>query len=776
MTVSEVRPTFGWRAQANNSLRTPPFHAIIEMLSQWLELQGGTNLDERVERLEQALASAGLKLEDAAPLIADLLQLPIRERYPAITLNPEQTRRRLLAALTGWVFGAARLQPVVMVVEDLHWLDPSTLEFEQLLAEQGVMVPLLLVCTARPEFHAQWPMHSHHTQITLNRLSARNVREMIAQVAARKALASESVEALMERTGGVPLFVEELTRTVLESGAVKLSANEIPVTLHDSLIARLDRLGSAKDLLQIGSVIGGEFSYELLRAVHPVAEEILTTALRSAADAELIYVRGIAPNATYQFKHALIRDAAYQMLLRSRRKELHTLVARTIEQTFPSLRSSSPQILARHWTEAGAHELAIAEWSRAGKMAEDRAAFNEASESYEQALELLNAFPESGERDRQELPLRQSAVRVLQMTRGFAAEATTGAVDRLAAVVERIGDVARRIDSLIARATTAYGLGNLSTAINLADEALDLSLRDGSRSKIAVVHTIQILARFWHGDFTGVEKHFAAIPAFVEDPGWRQQYPGAEGFTFGIAAWNAWLLGRSELALDRIAQTSTASGMNPYDLAVTRNFSAVLRLHTGDWLEAEALAASSLAIAEENKYPQIVAYGSCALGQARAQIGLTHEGIQLIRKGISMLLELRSILGVEMLSTYLALAQQREGAVSDALETLERHANVNNEILAWRPEALRVRGELRLLAGQTDQADSDFQNSIALARKMGAKVWELRTTMNLVRLLRDRNRRDLARTMLTDIYSQFTEGFDTADLKDAKALLVEMAR
>jgi predicted ATPase len=317
------------------------------MLSQWLELQGGANPDDRAERLERALDSAGLKAEEAAPLIADLLQLPVRERYPAITLNPEQRRRRLLAALTGWVFGAAKLQPVVMVVEDLHWLDPSTLELVGLLAEQGVMAPLMLMCTARPEFHTQWPIRSHHTQITLNRLSARNVREMIALVAARNALASESVEAVIERTGGVPLFVEELTRAVLESGTVRPSAREIPVTLHDSLMARLDRLGSAKDVLQVGSVIGGEFSYELLHAVHRGSEQQLESELRKLTDADLLYFRGLAPEATYQFKHALIRDAAYEALLKSRRKELHRLVARTIDEQFPDIKEAHPEVLAR---------------------------------------------------------------------------------------------------------------------------------------------------------------------------------------------------------------------------------------------------------------------------------------------------------------------------------------------------------------------------------------------------------------------------------------------
>src|SRR6516225_2059164 len=351
-----------WMESAGEQFfQNTPFHAISEMLSQWLEprpsetgrspersrrveewVTTGLNA-ERMERLERTLASAGLKAEAAVPLIADLLQIAIGERYPAITLNPEQKRRQLLAALTGWAFGAAKLQPVAMVVEDLHWADPSTLELVQLLAEQGVMVPLLLMCTARPEFHAQWPLRAHHTQINLNRLSVRNVREMIAQVAARNALTSETVDTVVERTGGVPLFVEELTRAVLESGSAKLAEREIPVTLHDSLTARLDRLGPAKEVIQIGAVIGSEFSYGLLHAVHPVGADELQSALRSATDAELVYVRGIAPEATYQFKHALIRDAAYEALLKSRRKELHRQVGRTIDEEFSGLKDAHPE-------------------------------------------------------------------------------------------------------------------------------------------------------------------------------------------------------------------------------------------------------------------------------------------------------------------------------------------------------------------------------------------------------------------------------------------------
>src|SRR6202030_3188022 len=234
----------------------------------------------------------------------------------------------------------------------------------------------------------------HHTQINLNRLSAGNVRTIVAQVAARIALSDETIATVVERTGGVPLFVEELTRAVLESGEAKLSGREIPATLHDSLMARLDRLGTAKEVIQIGAVIGSEFSYELLRAVHPIGEAELQAALRRLADAELLYVRGIAPDATYQFKHALIRDAAYEALLKSRRKEMHLMVARTIDEQFPALKEAHPEVLAHHWTEAGEIETAIAEWSRAGAIAQARNAFKEALENYRRAVALLNLLPE----------------------------------------------------------------------------------------------------------------------------------------------------------------------------------------------------------------------------------------------------------------------------------------------------------------------------------------------------------------------------------------------
>jgi class 3 adenylate cyclase len=326
-----AKPHTWMQSAAGAFFQNTPFFPIAEMLKQALRSRGAESEQDRLAQLEAVIERAGLKSAEAVPLIAPLLDLSIPARYPPSPSSPEQQRRRLLAMLVDLALGAARLQPTVIAIEDLHWADPSTLELIQLLVEQGERARLLLLYTARPEFRVQWPLRAHHTQITLNRLSARNVRIMVQEVAARKALSDETVAAVVERTGGVPLFVEELTRAVLESGNARLTGREIPVTLHDSLMARLDRLGSAKEVIQIGAVIGSEFTYELLHAVHPIAEEDLQLSLRNLADAELLYVRGIVPEATYLFKHALIRDAAYEALLKSRRKELHPQVADSIQ-------------------------------------------------------------------------------------------------------------------------------------------------------------------------------------------------------------------------------------------------------------------------------------------------------------------------------------------------------------------------------------------------------------------------------------------------------------
>jgi class 3 adenylate cyclase/tetratricopeptide (TPR) repeat protein len=786
-------------AAAAPFFQNTPFHAITELLRQLLgqarapadagqrfqaispaasataghgEVQVETH--EGLAQLESALVLVGLKPAEAIPLVAPLLNLPLSAKYPPPPISPEQQRRRLLAMLVEWVLGAARVQPLTIVLEDLHWADASTLEVLQLLVEQGPTASLLLLCTARPEFHPQWPLRAHHTQINLNRLSARNVREMIGQVSARNALAAETVDTMIERTGGVPLFVEELTRAVLESGSTQLAGRGIPVTLHDSLMARLDRLGPAKEVIQIGAVIGGEFSYELLHAVHPVGAEDLQSALRSATDAELVYVRGIAPEATYQFKHALVRDAAYEALLKSRRKELHGRVARTIDEQFPVLKEAHPEVVARHWSEAGETAQAIAEWTRAGKAAESHHAFNEAQQSYEQALVLLSLLPESAERDLQELNLLQSIIWMLRITTGTASPQSVDARARAVALAKKSGNLSQLVPLIQAAGNAAYNAGDFESGATLVDEALELAEREGNPANLGLVYQLQIMVRFARGDLVGAEEHFARGLKFFEDATiWP--LPSYRLTTFGVASWNAWALGRADLARERLARMMAAANQNnPAEVALSGHIGAVTYLPLREHERVETLAAQALKLSEKLQIAYLAEAARCSLGLARARLGRPSEGVALIRQAIASL----AAIGIynDAYTLFLAESQALSGAIGDALETVEQLLQPNRpDANIIRPEAFRLRGELQTKQRRRAPAEADFRTALKLARSMGAKALELRTATSLARLLGDTGRRDEAHSMLAEIYNWFTEGFDTADLKDAKALLDELA-
>jgi class 3 adenylate cyclase/tetratricopeptide (TPR) repeat protein len=750
-----------------------PFYPVADMLEQSFRWGGDESADERLASLEASLKLAGLKLPEAIPLIAPLLNLAVPERYPSLELGPDQQRKRLLATIVAWTLGAAQAQPLVILIEDLHWADPSTLELIQMQVEQGATSRLLLLYTARPEFQAQWPARAHHTQVTLSRLNARDVREMIAQVTTQSALVEETVATVVARTGGVPLFVEELTRAVLERGGD--SANrEIPATLHDSLMARLDRLGTAKEVAQVAAVIGREFSYELLHAVYPVPETDLQSALVKLADSELVYPRGIPPQATYTFKHVLIQDAAYEALLKTRRRELHRKIAQTVTEKFEELAETHPEALARHWTEAGETEPAVVAWTRAGKSAESRNAFSEALASYGRAVALLDLLPEAPERDLRELELRRSSFLILRNIKGHTAPETIDAIERAATLAEKSGNLTELVTLLIRRGFAAYFSGDVTAAEHYANQALELASRDNNSTNLAHVYFLQTVTRHIRGDLAGAEKYFAAGINFFSDQGFRQNPNGAVVGVFGNAAWNAWVLGHGDVARERMSQmVDAADTNNPFHVAASNYYAALLKIFLREYGEVEALSAKALDLCERHQFPQFCAYSRCVLGQARAQLGHATEGIELIRQGI-VSLSAAGARGALRPNNYLAETLARQGDIVAALETVERALLENPDELLHRPEAFRLRGELRLKQGQEQLAEADFRASIALARSIGAKAWELRSTMSLARLLAKQGKPGEARAMLAEIYNWFTEGFDTTDLKEAKALLQEL--
>ncbi len=415
-------------------LQNTPLHPIAE----WGRQRFGS-ADIPVERqladLESTLALIKIDPAENVPLLAPLLDIPLpKERLPA--LAPEEVRRRQLAAMTNWVIAGARSQPVVLALEDVHWADPTTVDFIRGIAERGAQAPLLLLVTARPEFRPPWGMRSHHTTISLAPLDRSQVREMVAELSARHALSNQIVDGVTERTGGVPLFIEEVTRLLLERGE-QGGVRAIPPTLQQSLMARLDRLGPAREVAQIGSVIGRDFSYGLLRALADMEEAPLQSALERLADADVLLVQGLPPEAEYRFKHALIQDAAYENLLKSRRQVLHRRVAEILRDQFAARAAAEPELLAHHFTQAAMPEAAIEWWGKAGQRSLERSALVEAAEQITRALNLIATLPGSPALRREEIKLQVALITPLLHIRGYAAPETKTAVQRARSLIEQ---------------------------------------------------------------------------------------------------------------------------------------------------------------------------------------------------------------------------------------------------------------------------------------------------------------------------------------------------
>jgi len=383
---------------------------------------------------------------------------------------------------------------------------------------------------------------------------------------------------------------------------------------------------------------------------------------------------------------------------------------------------------------------------------------------------------ESPERDLHELELRQSVVRMLYITKGYSASETIEAAQRAAKAAEKSGNLRQLLNLMIATGVNALSSGDLLAAAAQADQALELALREGSSvSLLGRVHTLQMMIRYHRADLAGVEEHCARGRAFFEEPSYKQ-VPGGTPAALGTASWNAWTLGRADLARERAEQMMAgAHRNNPYEMAFLGHFDAQLRVWTGDYEQAEVLAARALELSDEHRFPWLAALTRAILGQARARQGRTSEGIALIRQGMADLLEIGSRFSITKVAASLAEALLGERANIEILETFEHALRANPDERVYRPEILRLRGELRLSLGDAELAETDYREAVALAVSMGAKAWELRATTSLTRLLRRTGRRDDAHAVLSEIYNWFTEGFDTADLKDAKALLDEPA-
>jgi DNA-binding winged helix-turn-helix (wHTH) protein len=718
---------------------------------------------------------------------------------------PGLNRERMLREMTDALEAITVEHPLALWLEDLHWSDHATLDLIAFLARSRPAAKFLLIGTYRPvdlivkghplrTLKHELQVHGQCGELQLGGIHPAAITDYLAARFPHNRFASSLGQILYDRTEGNPLFlnnvIEDWTlRGVLKQGnngawtAADDSEQRIPESLRYMLERQIDQLSAdERALLEAASIAGMEFSPAAVAAGLATNLEEIEQRCEDLARKHQ-YVRRLSaapserPITYYVFLHALNRRVWEEQIPATRLSRLHLRIGTYKEAQYGARGDEIAAELAYHYGRCGNSDKTLRYLELAAQQAIGRRAFREAEQHYRNGLAALQRLPESPERDGRELKLRESLVLMLRLTRGWAASETVEAAARTGLLAERSGNLGRLALSVGTRSFHSCLAGDLSIAAALADEALELALREGEPSLIGGLQTIQLIVHCYWGDLAGAENHFAAGLKFFDDSGFRQEDPGGRAISvFGWASLNAWLLGRADVARARLAKMRTVvRPTNPHDLPWADILAARLLAPMRENETVEALAAHALDLCEQHGFPNEAATSRCLLGHARARLDLAADGIALIREGIDTLVQIGNRVGVPMYMTFLADGQLRAGAIGDALETVKQALNFNPEETVYRPETLRLRGEIRLKQGNLKMAEVDFRESIAMARSMGGKAWELRTTMSLARLLHGKRRRDEARTMLTGIYEWFTEGFDTADLKDAKALLEQLA-
>ena len=744
--------------------------------------------EQRLADLENSLTQVKLDPAENVPLLAPLLDVPLpQDRTP--TLPPEELRRRQLAALIAWVMAGAQVQPVVLALEDVHWADPTTLDVLRGIAERGALTPLFVVVTARPEFRPPWSMRSNHGMIALAPLDRDQVRHMVGELATRHALPKEVVEGVAERTGGVPLFVEELTRLLLERGE-QGTLQAIPPTLQQSLTARLDRLGSARDVAQIGAVIGRHFSYALLRAVAGIEDTPLQMALERLAEADILLVQGLPPSSDYRFKHALIQDAAYENLLKSRRQTLHRHVAEVLLDQFPATAAAEPELLAHHLAQAGQTEAAIEWWGRAGLRSLERSALVEAVEQFTRALHLIPTLPATPALRREQIKLQVAVITPLIHVRGYAAPETKAAVERARSLIEEAEAIGEPPEDSLLLFSVLFGwcaanivAFNADVCLDLASQFLTLAEKQDSKAPLLIAHRIVGQSLALSGDIVKARAHYDAGLALYDPvahgPLATRFASDSEASFLSMRSWDSWLLGYPDTAArDAERALARAREFGHATLMYTMSPSLVFQICCRDVTAAAAIAEEFVTLADEKGAALWSALGVLMQGCILEMTGKASKAVQKFSTALPAYRATGATVFMPFILSFNARAYATLGAFENAwgcIHEAMKTADTTKE--RWcEPDVHRIAGEIALISGKSDEeAQAYFERALTVARAQRAKSWELRAAMSMARLWRDQGKRDEARDLLAPVYGWFTEGFDTLDLKEAKALLDELA-
>jgi class 3 adenylate cyclase/predicted ATPase len=766
----------------------------ITQLSRAAGFERDDSTDVKLDKLQSLLAQSSSNPHENMALFAALLSIPGDDRYPMPELTSQRRKERTLAAIVDQLKGLAATQPILVVYEDLHWIDPTSLELLCLAIEQIRRHRILLIITARPEFTPPWTSDAPISTISLNRFGRSECEALIEGISKGRTLPADVRDQIVGRTDGVPLFVEELTKTVLESGLLRelgdhyelagpLSPLAIPSTLHASLLARLDRLAAAKDVAQIGAAIGREFSYGVIAAVATMPEKDLKASLSQLADAELIFQRGVPPQATYQFKHALVQDAAYTTLLRSKRQKLHGRIAHILQEQFSEIIVAQPELLARHFTEAGLLEHAIVYWQRAGERATERSANLEAIEHLQRGLAVIETFPDRSPWRKQELRFLTGLGAAMMTTRSSGSPEIARVYARARQLAVETGLAAELCPILFNSCLAAITRGDFPAGRRLVEELSDLARGDDDSGLKLQAHHAAWDLLLAEGELREAERHIEAGLSLYrrESHGWHARVYG--GHDPGaccqvLEAFRQTMLGYPDLAVGQMTKALALARdlTHPPTLVHLLSLAAELHQVRCEPLAVEEIIAELLPLVSEYGSPVRIANAAMLRGWARTAQG-KDDGLVQLQGGLVSWRATGSLFNAPYRLALASDAYRMAGIIQEALHLVTEAMQVATRTgYRWSEAELhRLHGELALRSNDQNTAEVCFKQAIATARAQSARLFELRAATSLSRHWRDQGRKVEARDLLAPVYGWFSEGFDTTDLKEAKALLDKLS-
>ena len=798
--VLELRERLRGEAHVAPLLQGSPYHTSTPLhpVIQYLEHAAGLEHDDpptvKLDKLQALLGRNTQQVDLVVPLIAAMLGIPTGPRYPRNDMTPQRQKQLTLEAAVEQLEGLAAGRPVLLICEDVQWVDPTTLELLSLIIERIEHLRVMLVITARPEFSPPWSNHGHITALSLNGLGRGQGTIVVEQIAGGKLLPREVLEEILERTDGVPLFIEELTKQVIESGllidagssyalAGPLLPLTIPATLHDSLIARLDRLGRAKEVAQVGAAIGREFSYAILAEVAGRPEEELLEMLDQLVSSGLVKRSGLPPTAIYVFKHALVRDAAYESLLKSRRRQIHDRIAMALERQWPESKDVQPELLAHHYAGAGRAQQAADYWRKAAERAIQRFANSEAIAHCDKAVMQLRSMPPSPEQMRAELEVQLAKGVAVRAARGYSVPESEQVFLRACEICDELGDRVNLVHALRGLFGTYYVAARWSDAGQVADRICATTEGLNDRVVLCIRWTMDGAARLFRGEPAEAAACLQEALRCCDD-GDRAMHIRLTGhemaslirFHLAIAEW---LIGRPEKAM-RTSEEAVAiarGAMQPFSLVQALGNGALLRILARDWDTAEALAGETLEVSIQHGIPDYISFGNMLLGVLAAMKGDIAQGIIRARESMVELHRAGWQCFVPILLVHLAAAQEVRGEADAALGTADEALSMirRSGEAVWEGEALRIQALMKSANGaDVAQVETILRAAIDIAGRQRAKAFELRSAVSLSQLWAKQGKWRESRDLLGPIYAGFTEGLDTADLLEARKLLHEI--